>query len=277
MVKLVEAPRLAWQDLPGTIPAEVKADYLRVVIAAGFEVVDASAFVGKTASPQMADSERVLAYLDPPDEVELIALVVDAEGAERALKTQAIATLAFPYSLSPAFEQKARGRSAEEALEALEAIGTAAYKGGGELLAYVSMAFGNGLGDAWSIDEVVDGCELLADSGVTQVVLVDDAGLATPKLLEDVLSDVRAVHEELEVGLELHAVPERAEALVRAAYGAGCRRFHGTLGGFGGVTPTGELVRVLGELGAELPSFNPLEGLQAAAAEIARKYSPRVQ
>ena len=277
MVKLVEAPRLAWQELPGMVPAEVKADYLRVVIAAGFEVVDASAFVAKTASPQMADSERVLQYLDPPDDVELMALVTDAEGAERALKTQAIATLAFPYSLSPRFEKEARGRTAEEALEALEAIGTAAYKGGGELLAYVSMAFGNGLGDAWTIEEVVDGCELLADSGVTQVVLVDDAGLATPKLVEDVLSDVRAVHEELEVGLQLQAAPERVEALIRAAYGAGCRRFVGTIGGFGGVSATGELMRVLGEMGAELPNLNPLEGLQAAAAEIARKFGPRVQ
>ena len=87
MVKLIECPRDAWQGLPGQMPSEVKADYLRVLIAAGFHHIDAVSFVSKTAVPQMADSELVLQYLDPPDDVEIIGIVVNEKGLERALAT----------------------------------------------------------------------------------------------------------------------------------------------------------------------------------------------
>ena len=62
-VKIIECPRDAWQGLPKNMPAEVKADYLRVLIAAGFKHIDAVSFVSRTAVPQMADSELVLEYL----------------------------------------------------------------------------------------------------------------------------------------------------------------------------------------------------------------------
>src|ERR1700723_4342139 len=88
-VKIIECPRDAWQGLPKSIPAEVKADYLRVLIAAGFKHIDAVSFVSKVAVPQMADSEQVLQYLDPPDDVEVIGIVVNEKGAERAVATGA--------------------------------------------------------------------------------------------------------------------------------------------------------------------------------------------
>src|SRR5580693_3854042 len=103
MIKLIECPRDAWQALPGAIPAEVKADYLRVLVAAGFKHIDAVSFVSKTAVPQMADSELVLEYLDPPADVEIIAIVVNKKGAERAVKTGAVQAVGFPYSVSETF------------------------------------------------------------------------------------------------------------------------------------------------------------------------------
>src|SRR5579862_7203553 len=102
-VKLIECPRDAWQGLPKTIPAEVKADYLRTLIAAGFKHIDAVSFVSSAAVPQMADSEQVLTYLDPPSDVEIIGIVVNQKGAERAIATGAVTTLGFPYSISPEF------------------------------------------------------------------------------------------------------------------------------------------------------------------------------
>jgi hydroxymethylglutaryl-CoA lyase len=287
MVKIVECPRDAWQGLPGTIPAEVKADYLRVLIAAGFKHIDAVSFVSKTAVPQMADSELVLQYLDPPDDVEIIGIVVNEKGAERASATGAISTLGFPYSISPGFLKRNQNQTPEESLEALEAIGTIAFKGGSEVVAYVSMAFGNPYGDAWSIDEVVGACDLLADCGVTQISLADTVGLATPRLVSDLVSDVMAVHDGLEIGVHLHARPDMAEPLIRAAYQAGCRRFDSAIGGLGGCPfaqdtlvgniPTETLIEVLRTLGAELPDMRPLQGLAAASAEISRRYGPRVQ
>ena len=143
MVKIIECPRDAWQGLPGAMPAEVKADYLRVLIAAGLKHIDAVSFVSKAAVPQMADSELVLEYLDPSDDVEIIGIVVNEKGAERAVKTGAVSTLGFPYSISPGFLKRNQNQTPEESLEALEAVGTIAFQGGADLVAYVSMAFGN--------------------------------------------------------------------------------------------------------------------------------------
>jgi hydroxymethylglutaryl-CoA lyase len=287
MVKIVECPRDAWQGLPGVMPAEVKADYLRVLVAAGFRYIDAVSFVSKAAVPQMADAELVLQYLDAPSDVEIIGIVVNEKGAERAVATGAVSTLGFPYSISPGFLKRNQNQTPEESLDALEAIGTLAFKGGVDVVAYVSMAFGNPYGDAWSFDEVVDACDLLADNGVTQISLADTVGLATPELVSDLLSDVLAVHDDLEIGVHLHASPARSPRLIAAAYNVGCRRFDAAIGGLGGCPfaqdalvgniATEVLVEELRRLGAELPELAPLDALVAATREIERKYGMKVQ
>ena len=287
MVKIVECPRDAWQGLPGVMPTEVKADYLRVLVEAGFKHIDAVSFVSKTALPQMADSELVLEYLDPPADVEIIGIVVNEKGAERAVKCGAVSTLGFPYSISPGFLKRNQNQTMEESLEALEAIGTHAFKAGLDLIAYVSMAFGNPYGDAWSIDEVVAACDLLVDCGVRQISLADTVGLATPRMVSDVVADVMAVHDRIEIGVHLHASATTADPLIRAAYNAGCRRFDAAIGGLGGCPfaqdslvgnlSTEMLLTVLAELGAELPDLQPLDSLIAASKDIERRFSPRVQ
>ncbi len=287
MFKIIECPRDAWQGLPGSIPTEIKADYLRVLVAAGFQHIDAVSFVSKAAIPQMADSELVLKYLDPPDDVEIIGIVVNQQGAERAVRTGSVATLGFPYSISSMFLERNQHQTPEQALEALEAIGTIGYKAACDVVAYVSMAFGNPYGEPWNIDEVVAACDLLSDCGVTQISLADTVGCATSTLVSEVVREVLAVHDRIEVGVHLHASAENAEGLIRAAYAAGCRRFDSAIGGLGGCPlaqdalvgnlPTEVLVRVLAELGADLPKLNSLDGLVAASAEIARRYGTRVQ
>jgi len=292
-VKIIECPRDAWQGLPKNMPPEVKADYLRVLIAVGFKHIDAVSFVSRSAVPQMADSELVLEYLDPPDDVEIIGIVVNAKGAERAVKTGSVQTLGFPYSISPTFLQRNQNQTPEESLEELEKIGTLAYKAGMDVVAYISMAFGNPYGETWDIDEVVAACDLLADSGVTQISLADTVGLATPEQVSDLVADVLAVHGDIrghggmEIGVHLHASPEGAPAKIRAAYEAGCRRFDAAIGGLGGCpfaqdalvgnVATELLLAELKELGAELEPLRPLDGLLAASAEISRKYGERVQ
>jgi hydroxymethylglutaryl-CoA lyase len=286
-VKIVECPRDAWQGLPVQMPPEVKADYLRTLVAAGFNHIDAVSFVSPAAVPQMADSERVLAYLEPPEYVEIIGIVVNAKGAERAIETGAVQTLGFPYSISPQFLQRNQNQTLEESLEALEQIGTQAYKAGLDLVAYISMAFGNPYGDAWSIDEVVNACDLLIDSGLRQISLADTVGLATPLRISETVAAVLAAHDEIEFGVHLHARPDEAAPRIRAAYEAGCRRFDAAIGGLGGCPfaqdvlvgniPTETLIDVLKKLGAQLPELLPLDGLRYASAEIARKFGSAVQ
>jgi hydroxymethylglutaryl-CoA lyase len=286
-VKIIECPRDAWQALPRIIHPEVKAEYLRTLIAAGFTHIDAVSFVSEKAVPQMADSEIVLEFLDPSEEVEVIGIVVNARGAERAIETGAVQTLGFPYSISPTFLDRNQRQTPEEALDQLEQIGELAYKAGLDLVAYISMAFGNPYGDAWDIDEVVSAVDLLVDAGVLQVSLADTVGLAAPALISGVMGCVLGVHDGLEVGVHLHARPGDAAAKVRAAYEAGCRRFDSSIGGFGGCPfaqdtlvgnlSTETLFATLKELGATLPDLEPLDRLASASREIATRYGQVVQ
>src|SRR3989440_9775495 len=116
-IKLIECPRDAWQGLKGQIPTDMKVAYLRALVAAGFKHIDAVSFVSPKAVPQMADSEIVLAQLDPPDDVEIIGIVVNERGAERAIATEAVSTLGFPYSVSPTFLKRNQNQTLEQSID----------------------------------------------------------------------------------------------------------------------------------------------------------------
>ncbi len=282
-VKIVECPRDAWQGLPAPMPTEVKANYLRKLVAAGFTHIDAVSFVSPAAVPQMADSERVLELLDPPDDVETIAIVVNAKGAERAIATGAVRTLGFPYSISPEFLRRNQNQTPEESLHVLEAIGALANNAGLNVVAYLSMAFGNPYRDPWSLDAVADACDLLIASGVRQISLADTVGLATPARISATLAHVHAAHPEFEIGVYLHARPNEAAAKICAAYNAGCRRLDAAIGGLGGCPfaqdalvgniPTETLIAELKALGAQTPELRPLDELIRLSAEIARNFA----
>jgi hydroxymethylglutaryl-CoA lyase len=287
-VKIIECPRDAWQGLPKAIPAETKAGYLRALIDAGFRHIDAVSFVSPKAVPQMADSEQVLGYVDPPPGVEIIGIVVNAKGAERAIECGGVSTLGFPYSVSPEFLRRNQNQSPEDTLDTLEAVGQAAFQAGLGLVAYISMAFGNPYGDAWSRDEVIAACDLLTDSGVTQISLADTVGLASAAQIGEVATAVLgSVDEGIEIGVHLHARPNDAAGKVAAAYRAGCRRFDMAMGGFGGCPfaqdalvgnlATESALAELRRLGAELPALPGLDRLRVAAGEIQRQFGPAVQ
>ena len=281
-IKIIECPRDAWQALPRHIPPEIKAEYLRRLIDAGFTHIDAVSFVSPAAVPQMADSEQVLAYLMPPEHVEIIGIVVNEKGAERAIRTRAVQTLGFPYSISPGFLSRNQHQTLEESLDALEAVATQAHKAGLDVVAYISMAFGNPYGDAWSISEVVDACDLLIDSGVKQISLADTVGLATPAQINETVAAVLEAHPGIEIGVHLHARRDEAAAHIRAAYNVGCRRFDAAIGGLGGCPfaqdalvgniPTETLTAVLADCGAVLPTLGPLQELTRASTAIANSF-----
>ena len=284
-VKIIECPRDAWQGLPANIPTDVKVEYLRALIAAGFTHIDGASFVSPAAVPQMADSERVLEFLMPPENVEIIGIAVNVKGAERAIEAGTVQTLGFPYSISPQFLQRNQNQTPEESLDVLEEIGALAYKAGLDVVAYLSMAFGNPYGDPWSTDEVVDACDLLIDSGVRHISLADTVGLATPLQISETFADVLAVHDGIEIGIHLHARPQEAGARIRAAYGAGCRRFDSAIGGLGGCPfaqdalvgniATETLISVLRECGAKLPYLALLDDLKQRSSTIAQTYGAR--
>ena len=282
-VKLVECPRDAWQGLQGIIPADLKADYLKALISAGFKHIDAVSFVSPKAVPQTADSEQVLKELDPPDDVEIIGIVVNEKGAQRAIDTQAVSTVGFPYSISETFLRKNQNQSPEDALEELEKIQKKADDAGVGVVVYISMAFGNPYGDLWNVHEVLDALDLLEAENLHMISLADTVGMASPQQVSDLVGAVLHKYDYLDVGVHLHSRPDKAAEKVLAAYDAGCRRFDSALGGLGGCpfaqdalvgnVATEKVVEALRRRGAQLPTLKPLDTLLKATGGIAAKYS----
>jgi hydroxymethylglutaryl-CoA lyase len=282
-VKLIECPRDAWQGLQAHIPAHLKTDYLKAVISAGFKHIDAVSFVSPKAIPQMADSEEVMKELDPPDDVEIIGIVANEKGVTRAIETQAVNSVGFPYSVSPTFLANNQKQTLEAAIDELEKIKNKAEEGGLGTVVYISMAFGNPYGDQWNVGEVVDAVDLLESSGIRTISLADTVGLAGPKQINELVSAVISKFDYLEIGVHLHSRPDQAVKKVLAAYDAGCRRFDSALGGLGGCPfaqdqlvgniPTEKVIEALTSRGANLPPLKSLDTLLRASAEIGARYT----
>jgi hydroxymethylglutaryl-CoA lyase len=281
-VKLIECPRDAWQGLKGQIPTHIKLEYLRALISAGFKHIDAVSFVSPAAVPQMADSEEVLKELDPPDDVEIIGIVVNEKGAQRAINSDAVRTLGFPYSVSPTFLRNNQHQTLDEAIDELEKIKNKGEEAGLKIVTYISMAFGNPYGDQWNVDEVVDAVDLLESYGVHMISLADTVGMAGPAQIGELVSAVISRYDYLEIGVHLHSRPDQAAEKITAAYDAGCRRFDSALGGLGGCPfaqdalvgniATEKVVEALTARGAAPPPLKPFDVLLRATAEIGARY-----
>ena len=281
-IKLIECPRDAWQGLPGQIPSRTKIEYLKALVAAGFKHIDAVSFVSPKAVPQMADSETVLSELDPPDDVEVIAIVVNERGVERAIATNAVRTVGFPYSLSATFLKNNQNQTLDENLNILERVKQKADEGGLDAIAYISMAFGNPYGDLWNSEELIVGISLLADMDLQAISLADTVGLATPEQIANIVGPVLEKFEGIEIGVHLHSRPDEAVDKVLAAYDAGCRRFDSAIGGLGGCPfaqdvlvgnlPTEKVLEALQRRNVPLPIKKPIAELVQIAAEIAERF-----
>jgi hydroxymethylglutaryl-CoA lyase len=230
----------------------------------------------------MADSETVLSELDPPDDVEIIAIVVNERGVERAIATNAVRTVGFPYSLSPTFLKNNQNQTLEDALDIIEKVKLKADEGGLDTIAYISMAFGNPYGDLWNADELLEGVGLLAEMDLQAISLADTVGLATPQQISDLVSPVIEKFNAIEIGVHLHSRPDEAIHKVLAAYDAGCRRFDSAIGGLGGCpfaqdalvgnVPTEKVLEALMLRKAPSPIKKPITELVSLSANIAERF-----
>jgi len=244
-VKLIECPRDAWQGLPQSIPTEVKADYLRHLVAAGFRHIDAVSFVSPKHVRQMADSEEVMKTfvasmppgVEPP---EIIGIVVNEKGMERALASPGVSTLGYPYSISAYFRRANANMTRAESRALVEKLEKETRAAGRDLVVYISMAFGNPYEEPWGPEIVEETLEWLRDVGVRSVSLADTVGTATPEQVGSLYRVVKDCVAGIELGVHLHSRPEGAVEKVLAAYEAGCRRFDSALTGLGGCPFAGD-------------------------------------
>ena len=247
-VKLVECPRDAWQGLPDFIPTEYKVAYLQALIAAGFKHIDAVSFVSPKHVKQMSDSEEVMRQLASsstassaePGAPEIIGIVVNEKGLERALATPGVTTIGYPYSISAYFRRANANMTRAESRSLVEKLKkeTTVVKRG--LVIYISMAFGNPYDEPWGPEIVAETLEWLKDIRINTVSLADTVGTASPQLIADLYRGVRDHVAGIELGVHLHSRPENAEEKILAAYEAGCRRFDSALTGLGGCPFAGD-------------------------------------
>jgi hydroxymethylglutaryl-CoA lyase len=287
--KIIECPRDAWQGLPEVIPTPVKASYLLALVEAGFRHIDAVSFVSPEHVRQMADSEAVmealLASLPPGTEApEIIGIVVNEKGMERALAAPGVNTLGYPYSISAYFRRANANMSRAESRALVEKLKKATKEAERNLVVYVSMAFGNPYDEPWGPEIVEDTLIWLKDIGVRTISLADTVGTATPEAVGKLYTAVKDCVAGVELGVHLHSRPEGMAEKVMAAYNAGCRRFDSALTGLGGCPFAGDelvgniatetVVRTLSEHGIDTGlELSALTSALARAAEIRDRYT----
>lgn len=288
-VKVIECPRDAWQGLSETIPADVKVSYLLALTAAGFKHIDAVSIVSPKHVKQMADSEEVMKQFlaglpDGATQPEIIGIVVNERGMERALATPGVTTLGYPYSISAYFRRANANMTRGESRALVESLRKATKASGHGLVVYISMAFGNPYDEPWGPEIVEDALVWLKDVGVRCVSLADTVGTAPAEQVGELYSAVKDSVAGVELGLHLHSRADGAAEKILTAYQAGCRRFDGALTGLGGCPFAGDdlvgnlatetILSVLAARGADTDVRAGALGADTAMTEdIRAKYS----
>jgi len=263
---IIECPRDAWQGLQDFIPTEYKAEYLNELVRAGFRHIDAVSFVSPKHVKQMADSEEVMKQLNAslPSNVpalEIIGIVVNEKGLDRALATPGVTTIGYPYSISAYFRRANANMTREESRRLVEKLKKETLAANRGLVIYISMAFGNPYDEPWGPEIVADTLDWLKDIRVRTVSLADTVGTASPQLVGDLYRQMKDHVAGIELGVHLHSRPESAEEKILAAYEAGCRRFDSALTGLGGCPFAGD--NLVGNIATE----DVLAALRKAGAD----------
>lgn len=234
-VKIIECPRDAMQGIKAWIPTDSKVQYIQSLLRCGFDTIDFGSFVSPKAIPQMTDTAEVLSKLDLSNtESKLLAIIANFRGAEDAVKHKEIQYLGYPFSISENFQMRNTHKTIAESLVTLQDILNLADKNNKEVVAYLSMGFGNPYGDPWNVDIVGEWTERLATMGVKILSLSDTVGTSTPEIISYLFTNLIPKYPRIEFGAHLHTTPNAWYEKVNAAFKAGCRRFDGAIQGFGG-------------------------------------------
>jgi len=234
-IKLIECPRDAMQGIKDFIPTKTKARYIQSLLQCGFDTIDFGSFVSPRAIPQMRDTAEVLSMLDlSRTKSKLLAIVPNTRGAEDASQFPEIDYLGYPFSISENFQMRNTHKTIAESVEILKSILDIANNADKEVVAYLSMGFGNPYGDPWSVEIVGEWTEKLAAMGVGVLSLSDTVGTSTPDIIDYLFSNLIPKYPKVEFGAHLHTTPTKWYEKIDAAYKAGCRRFDGAIQGFGG-------------------------------------------
>ena len=235
-VKIIECPRDAMQGIKSHfISSEAKANYINSLLKVGFDTIDFGSFVSPKAIPQMRDTAAVLARLDLSQTTsKLLAIVANVRGANDAAQFEEIDYLGYPFSISENFQMRNTHKTISQSIETLQEILSIAIRSNKEVVAYLSMGFGNPYGDPWNVEIVSEWTEKLSGMGVKILSLSDTIGSSTPAVISQLFSNLIPIYPSIEFGAHLHTSPSLWHEKVHAAFHAGCKRFDGAIKGYGG-------------------------------------------
>lgn len=234
-MKLIECPRDAMQGIKEWIPTELKAKYINQLLRVGFESIDFGSFVSSKVIPQMQDTAEVLKKLDLSlTRTQLLAIIASVNGAKNACQYEEIRYLGFPLSASETFQMRNTNKTIAQSIDSLKEIQEICLQTNKKLLVYISMGFGNPYGDPFDKGIVEQFAHQLSEIGVKIIMLSDTIGVSNPDLIVDLFAKLNPAFPEIEFGAHFHSNPKTAMQKIQAAYQAGCRRFDGAIGGFGG-------------------------------------------
>jgi hydroxymethylglutaryl-CoA lyase len=261
-IKLIECPRDAMQGIKDFIPTEKKIQYIQSLLRCGFDTIDFGSFVSPKAIPQMVDTKEVLANLDlSKTNSKLLAIVANVRGAQDAVQHPEIDYLGYPFSISENFQMRNTHKTIEQSVETLREILNIAHKHGKQVVAYLSMGFGNPYGDPWSVEIVGEWTERLSSYGVNILSLSDTVGTSDAETIDYLFSNLIPAYQNIEFGAHLHTTPTSWHEKIDAAYKAGCRRFDGAIQGFGGCPMAKD------DLTGNMPTEKMLSYFNAAKAD----------
>lgn len=234
-IKLIECPRDAMQGIKMFIPTKIKAAYINKLLKVGFDTIDFGSFVSPKAIPQMRDTADVLSRLNlDATESKLLAIVANVRGANDAASFEEIDYLGYPFSISENFQMRNTAKTIDESILILDEILNIAGNHNKEVVAYLSMGFGNPYGDPWNVEIVADWTQKLAGMGIKTLSLSDTIGSSTHEIIAYLFSNLIPLYPKIEFGAHLHTTSAKWEEKIKAAYNGGCRRFDGAIRGYGG-------------------------------------------
>lgn len=238
-IKIIETPRDGMQGIKTLIPTHKKIEYINLLLQCGFHTVEVGSFVSPRAIPQMADTAEVLQKLDYSKTKSRIAvLVANTKGGKLAAEFEHVDEIFYPYSTSPTFLKKNLNTTLEKAEQTIDELQNLCVKHNKELVAFISLAFGDPYGDPWSIEMINHKVENLVSKGIRNIPLADTIGNVDPAVIDQVCAAVVPNFPEVEFGLHAHAYPTKGKSKIGAAWKNGVRRFDTVIGGLGGCPNT---------------------------------------
>jgi hydroxymethylglutaryl-CoA lyase len=233
-VRMVEVgPRDGLQNEPNSVPAAVKIELIRRLVASGLRTVEAGSFVSPKWVPQMADSAEVLAALSAEEGVAYPVLVPNLKGFEAALAAGAREIAVFGAA-SESFSRRNINCSIAESLERFAPVMAAAKAHGIAVRGYVSCVVDCPYEGPVAPDSVAGVARRLLEMGCYEISLGDTIGSATPGRVQALLERVAADVPVERLAVHFHDTWGQALANIYASLERGVAVVDSSVAGLGG-------------------------------------------